>query len=147
MQTNTNKVSDLDVLYHGIFVSAIESGGYGIVYWCAVKHYKISESEVTKADWTNYKAVIEVTEFDDNETDPRLVDRGVNGNIGRYYTITRATIAKGVRAISAGKIKGVHQRYSERFVAALRMPLDADLDASDADLAVQAGLFGEVIFG
>ena len=138
--------SKLDELYHYTFSSAIEAGGYGIGYWCEVKDYKIKLRPKSKAEWNNYSATIQVTEFGGDESDLRLVWKGAGGPSGRHYIINRAVMSRGMRLVASGKTN-VHRDYAKRFSDALRNPDDADLDGNDADIAVQAGLFGEVIFG
>jgi hypothetical protein len=142
-ETKENKVSDLDKEYYYTFTSAIEGG---INYWAKVLKYSAKDNPKTKEDWGNFSATIQVTEFSEDETDPRLAS-SVNGQMtGKTYKVDRSTLSKGMRLVASGKTN-VHPSYASRFAVALKDSASADLDALDADIAIQAGIFGEVIFG
>ena len=140
-QTTTAEKSKLDELYYYTFISAIEGG---INYWARIPRYSFEKKG--RDDLKGFSATIQVTEFSDDETDPRLAVVKKGEAVGKAYEVNRSTITKGMRLIASGKTN-VAPSYVSRFAEALRSPEDADLDALDADIAVQAGIFDEVIFG
>jgi hypothetical protein len=142
--TNNTATADstkLDELYYYTFLSAIEGG---INYWARVPRYSFEKDG--KDDFKGFSANIQVTEFSEDETDPRLAVVKKGEAVGKAYKVSRSTISKGMRLVASGKTN-VASSYVSRFAEALRNPDDADLDALDADIAVQAGIFKEVIFG
>ena len=114
-----------------IYVSAVESGCYGIGYWCEVLSHKYKNDK-------DFKGVIEMSAEYQDEKDKRISKL-------RKYNIDRNVIIRGVKRIASGKIKVCHEYVSDcvTFLATG----EGDFDGDAADILVQAGLFNEVIFG
>ena len=130
---NPNQQKEFDSVVSSIHCSGIESGGSGIEYWCEVVNYKYDQEDDTK-----FWSVIRIDAEYEKEKDKRLAKR-------REYTIDRNTIIKGIKRVASGNIK-VNKSYIAK-CAALLVTGEADMDAEDADVIIQAGLFNEVIFG
>lgn len=119
----------LDQLLHDTFTTAIEGG---INHWARTHtyHRTIDELGVTD-DLAGFYAVVADDE-DDNPATEHRIDRG--------------TIWRGLQLIAYTDDK-VALRYVAKARTAIDRPADADIDADDADVIVQAGLFGKVVFG
>ena len=127
VKLNERQQKEFDSIVSSIHCSAIEGGSYGIGYWCDVLSYKWDEKDDTK-----FKSVIQMhEEYEDHRQ--------------LKYTINRDVIILGIKRIATGELK-VNDRYVQK-CAALLVTGEADMDADDADIIVQAGLFNEVIFG
>lgn len=111
---------------HDIFVTALEGG---IGYWSQASKYRWSVCDGHTEDLDNFVAVIHDTE--DNR---------------KKYTVDRAVIQRGLSKIASGTAK-VHESYVKRIGQASRENDFGNCDAGDADVIVQAGLFGEVVYG
>lgn len=133
VKLNPKQQQEFDSIVSSVHCSAIEGGGYGIGYWCEVVSYKWDEKDDTK-----FKSIIQMeAEFEDDK-DERISKR-------RKYTIDRDVIILGIKRIASGELK-VNDSYALK-CAALLVTGEADMDAEDADIIVQAGIFNEVIFG
>jgi hypothetical protein len=112
-----------DRLMHEILTTAFEAGAFGIGYWCcADKVERDSESWVTS---------LEAYDTDEPETLFGKVDAEV--------------IARGIRRILAEQKCNDYHRDS---VARLVLTQDTcSIDANDADVIVQVGLFNELVYG
>jgi hypothetical protein len=133
VKLNESQQKEFDSIVSSIHCSAIEGGSYGIGYWCEIVSYKWDEKDDTK-----FKSIIQMeAEFEDDK-DERISKR-------RKYTIDRDVIILGIKRIATGELK-VNDSYVQK-CAALLLTGEADMDAEDADIIVQAGLFNEVIFG
>lgn len=121
-------VTDREEAYEDILVTAVEGG---INYWCSVVR------------WDGSKAVgyeIEASE-----------DKPVK------HTITVATVRKGINILAKGggydapygQPKETPQWWKDKWREAYEgcATLDWDYDAADADVIVQVGLYGEVVYG
>ena len=136
----SDQATPLDELYYYTFISAMEGG---VNYWADIKSYKASSFPETKDQWTKFSAVIVDAEggYGDEENNPHFV-KSKGG-----FIVNRAIMSSGMRRVASGKMN-VAPSYAQRFAEVLRNPdLAGNLDDSDADIAVQAGLFGEVIYG
>jgi hypothetical protein len=133
IKRNPKQQKNFDSIVSSIHCSAIEGGSYGIGYWCEVVSYKWDEKDDTK-----FKSVIQMEAEYEDDKDKRI-------NKCRKYTIDRDVIMLGIKRLAMGEIK-VNESYIEK-CGALLLTGDADMDADDADIIVQAGLFNEVIFG
>jgi hypothetical protein len=133
IKRNPKQQKNFDSIVSSIHCSAIEGGSYGIGYWCDVVSYKWDEKDDTK-----FKSVIQMGAEYEDDKDKRIAKC-------RKYTIDRDVIMLGIKRLAMGEIK-VNESYIEK-CAALLVTGEADMDADDADIIVQAGLFNEVIFG
>lgn len=119
---------------HDVFTEALEGG---INYWAGIAKYRWSLGAPDYAvDLDGFYAVVQDAESDTE------------------YRVTRATIQKGVATLRQWSrephVEGTnrcHPSYTKRILAASAMNDASEMDASDADIVVQAGLFGEIIYG
>ena len=114
----------------GTFVTALESG---VGYWCRINSYRPGwapdmgeRTERQVRDYENFRAEIEC------EYDCYLVDADV--------------IEKGIEALKNGKAR-VNTTLLGWIVDGDNENNGGYIDATAADCIVQAGLFGEVIYG
>lgn len=115
-------MTNRDELYRDVFTTAIEGG---VNYWARVAEYAWA------GDPTKFHAVIADVEDGD-----------------KAYRVDRSVIAKGLGIVAGPAEKsgaGGLARQAARAILALDE--DVDYDASDADEIIQAGLFGEVLYG
>ena len=123
--------TEQDQMYADIFTTAIEGG---VNYWASVLSYKWTLPN-SEQDLVGFRAVV--------------IDQEEDG--AEPQTIDRAVIVRGVREMSAMKFNPGSQaaRCSKNCTALSfgRNLDDLDFDADDADMIVQAGLFGEVVYG
>ena len=117
-----------DQLFHDIFTTALEGG---INYWAECSEYHWHNGDgYDDEDYEGFFAVIHDCEDDD-----------------KTYTVNRAVISKGY-ALAAGE---AGNKYCWSVSRPPLVPTEdnewEDFDASDADIIVQLGLFGEVIYG
>lgn len=123
-----------------VFVTALEGG---IGYWSraySYHHGKRNEAGGYDANLQGFTAdVLDCVEHED------VVPNEVKAADERLLTIDRAVIVKGLEAIATRRVK-LAERLSEAVEAGLRGDGGA-IDAEAADCVVQAGLFGEVIYG
>jgi|15BtaG_2_1085339.scaffolds.fasta_scaffold00310_11 hypothetical protein len=107
----------------GVFVTAIEGG---IGYWSSCFEYSWSGGD-GEPDHRGFEAV--VSEHDDR----------------RPWVIDIDTIREGLRLIAEGG--HVNQTMTNNIAEAYARLDAGQIDAYDADAIVQAGLFGEVVYG
>ncbi len=119
----------IDFLW-GVFVTALEGG---IGYWARAYAYNPGEVEEPHAE--GFHAMIDVEDRDnggDFRVDIEVVARGLariaQGGTGEHRLLVNEDMTRRVRSALAENDGGT-------------------LDAWDADAVVQAGLFGEVIYG
>jgi hypothetical protein len=132
-----------------ILITAIESG-YG---WFYTKNYKIAE-----IDDTPYKVSAdlfldeEVTKDDYPDEFSKAYQPKRTFKVGEKIHVDNSTIQKGLQLVSSGKIK-VADSYRKLASKLYFWPYSKttddmpDFDAYDADIFLQAGVFGNVIFG
>ena len=133
--------TEFDIFVHQTFTTAMEGG---VNYWASVENYRWALRDASGAlvkdsfgdpceDFTGFTATL--LDNEDEDAEPRVVNREV--------------IERGIRAIANGTARTNAKLRKEMLVAsnAPEMVGDLDLDAADADCIVQAGLFGEVIYG
>jgi hypothetical protein len=107
-----------------VFTTALEGG---IGYWSQATSYHWLNGE--DEDYEGFYAdIIEV----DAEQQQHRIDAGV--------------IRKGLRAYALGQ-GGTEHRIKPPLVVTADNVEDWDFDAEDADIVVQLGLFGEVVYG
>lgn len=127
--------ADLDEMYHGVFVTALEGG---IGYWSVAEDYRWSTGDGQTEDHKGFRAVIRETT--DEEEGPELV-------------VDRRVVARGLRALAAHKVTwggrpmSPESRWPSLAKGWLRDPANADIDADAADNIIQAGLFGDIRYG
>lgn len=79
-------------------------------------------------------------------TNLRVLDGPPREGDPATFDVSLGVIADGIRRVLDGSVKtGPQAKLAALAIAAA--PDDADYDAGDADVFLQAGLFGEVVFG
>lgn len=117
---------------HDVFVTALEGG---IGYWSQASKYHWSvDADGEQEDLDGFVAII-------HEWDEDANDYG-----SKKLTVNRQVIQSGIRAL-ADKSFQVRDDIRKTVLAASAMNDSGDIDAEIADVIVQAGLFGEVIYG
>lgn len=116
-----------------LFVTALEGG---IGYWSTASKYHHSKPPVTpdadrEEDLEGFYAV--VTEDDSGEDEDK------------EHRIDRALIEKGIAGLKDA-LGDDSERY-KRIMAAVALNDAGELDAEDADIIVQVGLFADVVYG
>lgn len=128
-----DKVRNLDELLHETFVAAMEGG---VDYWAEVLRYRWSIGDGEIPDLEGFRA--------------ELRD-AVGGKPEEVLVVDRAVILRGFERLAKGEAtfggKPLDPRWKARAAGWLAAPASADLDANDADVVVQAGLFGDVVYG
>lgn len=127
MSTNTEINTERQQALFDVFTTACEGG---INYWVKFRTYHIVVSQVPWVeDLDGFRA--EVIDIED----------------GKEYVIDSKVIARGIRKAYADRQR--FSTYNQRAITALNFGKyeDADYDAETADIIVQFGLLGEVIYG
>ncbi len=122
----TQAPSALDQLFFDIFVTALEGG---IGYWSTCQHYHWSNADCTE-DHKGFLAHISDSEDEDEE-----------------YTIDRNVVAKGYGLATSATWRSRINWSSSKPPVVVGPDTDWDYDAGDADVIVQLGLFGDVVYG
>lgn len=124
-----------------ILTTAVEGG---INYWAQVSEYKHEHSGVPVAETF---AVV-------HEVDPdEGIEEDEDGYAVRGLRVTIDTIAHGIQVLTTGENAGKSftvsgADYWKQFLLSNRTNgEDGDYDADIADNILQAGLFGEVVYG
>jgi hypothetical protein len=120
-----------------VFTTACEGG---INYWASVTGYRWSDgSGDVDRQINEFRAIIRDTEADDTEAE---------------YVLNAEVIAKGIRLLweymHELKLNGeMPNAYQSAAINALHFGRydDVDFDADTADMIVQFGLFGKVVYG
>lgn len=161
--TTKDRTEKRKAFLHGVFVTAMEGG---IGYWAIRDEYSWSKAgagavtgvkepeddidgfyailESNEDDWGTEAAYIAetgglqpITETQSLRVDIDTVERGVN-----------LLVDKVIEATKSEAHADFSNTYLRQFVVAwLTDGEDGDYDADGADLAVQLGLFGEVVYG
>jgi hypothetical protein len=125
---------DLDQLLHDLFVTALEGG---IGYWSTADAYHwCHDDDATSEDLAGFYAIVVDCEADEETA----------------HRIDRDVIYRGLRRFYDGDTSGGAAGpyvFAHMIRLAILKPGDdrIDFDADDADVIVQAGLFGEVVYG
>ncbi len=133
--------TEFDIFVHQTFTTAMEGG---VNYWASVENYRWALRDASGAlvkdsfgdpceDYQGFTATL--LDNEDEDAEPRVVNREV--------------IERGIRAIANGTARTNTKLRKEMLVLvnAPEMAEMLDLDAGDADCIVQAGLFGEIVYG
>ena len=110
-----------------IFITAIEGG---IGYWAYSEEYHWRKEDGSD-DLDGFHSIVVDTEDED------AFERS---------TINAAVIEKGIQKIKDPKFQ-INDTTRKKVMVADILEDDYDFDADDADCIVQAGLFGELMFG
>lgn len=107
-----------DEAFKDVFYAAIEGG---VNYWAAVTDYDVDDARVVLSD--------------------------IEDEDGERWEVTTATVGKGIETIVAGGAE-VNREILRQASLIHHGHYDlADVDAWVADVVVQVGLFGEIVFG
>jgi hypothetical protein len=125
-----------DTFFRDIFTTALEGG---INYWAQVHAYHIWQAGTAEqtepglvADYAGFYAVVT------DEADQRFETS---------HRISRTTIVQGYRLATSAHWRGRIAWSAGKPPVVLTGDIDWDFDASDADVIVQLGLFGDVVYG
>ena len=127
------EVEITDEQLHGVFTTALETY-YGIGYWSRTRsyHWHLPLAEGQKFgqdDLLGFYAEIEESDEGD-----------------RPLIINRQTIVQGLQRLADGTVTHGGEPWGRANALVSRIVCD-DYDSSDADIVVQAGLFGDVKYG
>lgn len=127
-ETMTTRTKERAEFLSDVIITAIESGHDGVAYWADVKGYN-------NADESNVQATI---------VDRDAPERG-------EYVVTVDTIASGIRRILQDAKDGgdccISDRRTELLKEADRENDGSNVDADIAELIVQAGTLGRIVYG
>lgn len=119
-----------------VFVTAMEGG---INYWCGVNSYRPGRdpdeggrTSKQVCDYENFRAEVECC-YDEVSPDG-------------CYLVNAGVIKSGIKALRSGKAK-VNSRILGWIVEGDNENDAGNIDADAADCIVQAGLFGEIVYG
>lgn len=119
-----------------VFTTAIEGG---INYWSQVEayHWQGTEGRMQDADLDGFYA--EIIEIGD-------------GDVATKHRIDVNVIAHGLNLLCGSRKEPIKYAPTGRLLADLMLAnrtngQDGDFDADSADCVVQAGLFGEIVYG
>lgn len=119
-----------------VMTTAIEGG---ISYWAEVGNYRWGFSDLGKSDGSKLvedeQAFANATVWDGEDDEAKPVEVDIE------------TIAKGIRLVSDGKVSISNDRRANVMLANRTNGDDGDIDADIADCILQAGMFGEVVYG
>lgn len=118
----------------------------GIGYWSQCSDYCYSSDDPAERGVTLYVADVDADDFIVPTEDDTVGSWGGGALPARRVRVTLDTIAHGVSVVTSGKTT-VHDSYVEWIYAASMKNDAGTLDADDADIIVQAGIFGGVLFG
>ncbi len=122
-------ISERDLNLNMVFTTAIEGG---INYWAKVVDYEWSAKGEEIAEF-----FAEIREYDEESEKIRLISRHtISRGITRAYQYARENVDK-------------FDLYQRRAITDLKYGRwdDVDYDAITADIVVQFGLFGELVYG
>lgn len=115
-------------LLHAIFTTAIEGG---VNYWSECRSYRWSvDGTGNESDLIGFQAMLR-----DSETGKE------------WLTVNRETISEGYRLASTTYKDRISWSSGDNPPLVITDDTDWDFDAMDADVIVQLGLFGDVIYG
>lgn len=117
-----------DQLFHDVFVTALAGG---INYWASVSdyHWSVNDDGHTE-DRQRFKATLS------DEVDP-----------GPEMYLNRAVIAKGYDLATTSFRDTISWSAEKPPLVVTGDDHDWDFDAGDADVIVQLGLYGDVVYG
>lgn len=114
-----------------VIVTGVESGYHGIGYWAECRKYRWEWSDEGKRLLGN--ASVEI--------------RSTGGETGaEWRPVTLDTVRKGLAHIRNGETN-VNKRLSGLIMVAERDSDAGDIDSEAADCIIQAGLFGQIVYG
>ena len=107
-----------------VLVTAVEGG---VNYWAEVREYRVVEGE----DRLFVSVSVEI--------------RDAEGE-GEWQAVTLDTVEKGIAKIKTREIR-LNREIVAEVLLGDRDPKYADIDATAADCIIQAGLFGDIVYG
>jgi hypothetical protein len=125
---STTTPSALDQLLFDIFVTALEGG---IGYWSACQEYSPFVGDSNVENIKGFSALI--VDMEEDGLPP--------------YTIDRTAVAKGYGLATSATWRNRLNWSSSKPSVVVGPDTDWDFDAGDADMIIQLGLFGDVVYG
>ena len=132
--TRPDRPSQRDQFLDDVIITAVE-GGVG--YWSfaqAYRWHRDGDEDTPPEDGVT----VELRAIEDGD-DPK-----------NWTRVDRALIAAAMERLAAGPVESLHDSIRGRLVGQYVIARDGgdyDFDAGDADIIVQTGLFGEVVYG
>ena len=120
-----------------VVVTAVESGHYGIAYWCDIAEYDYTE------DTTHSNGLMGPI------IDATCEVRETGSSTAKWQKVDLNLIAKGMNRICKGTLIN-QDRLSEVQYACIKEANEVndfmDMDADSADLIIQAAIFNEIVY-
>lgn len=121
-----------------VVVTAVESGHYGIAYWCDIAEYDYTE------DTTHSNGLMGPI------IDATCEVRETGSSTAKWQKVDLNLIAKGMNRICKGTLIN-QDRLSDNQYSWIKEANEVNdfmnMDADSADLIIQAGLFNEIVYG
>lgn len=134
LKTPDELALDRDDFLASVIVTAVEGG---IGYWASTSEYRWFQPDLDGGTATP-------TERGGANAFARLMDREGDGT---FYDLTPAVIERAFETIEKGPVAYLSASRSKRLLGALDDLEGGDIDSSDADVLVQIGLLGGVVYG
>lgn len=134
VMTTENTLTQREEILNDVFTTAIEGG---INYWCTVRSYRWSDGPPDYNQVADFRAEIMETEADEHPEhviDAAVIALGVRRAFEHLQALRKAGV--GIYEYQWRAIRDLHfGKYD-----------DVDYDADTADIIVQFGLFGELVY-
>lgn len=114
------------IFLQDVWTTAVEGG---IGYWSQIEGYRWSDEDPSTMGGTLHELNDETDDFD-----------------GDQHVVTMGTITKGLGRIRRGEVT-MNDRLRDAILLANRTNDAGEIDSDAADVIVQAGIFGEVVYG
>jgi len=118
-----------------VVVTAVESGHYGIAYWCDIAEYDYTE------DTTHSNGLMGPI------IDATCEVRETGSSTAKWQKVNLNTIARGMNRICKGDLINREGNQYSWIKEANDTNDFMNMDADSADLIIQAGLFNEIVYG
>ena len=129
------KMTKKQVFYSGVITGAVE-GGIGYWSWTRNYHWEADDETPTTAEIFDFESDGYLDGSDDPDDDTK------------WLKLDNKVIAKAFKLIvGKGEIEYAGKQWRKRMTKAYFANDSGELDAGDADMVVQIGLFGKVVYG
>jgi hypothetical protein len=142
MTATETTVSTRDQLLYDLFVTALEGG---IGYWATCSTY---HNAVPSSDRHGQRARSDDDVFGFHAVIHEMDDESAHVSEWPVHRVDRAVLAKGYRLATSKEWRNrLAWSSGEKPPFIVTADTDWDFDAGDADMVVQLGLFGDVVYG